>query len=66
MGIPAGEKMTAAMNRLEPHPDLANEEIRSFPGTVKNPISFIGTLYAAGNDGTASVTDSKTISSYPE
>ena len=27
MGIPAGEKMTAAMNRLEPHPDLANEEI---------------------------------------
>lgn len=27
MGIPAGEKMTAAMNRLEPHPGLANEEI---------------------------------------
>lgn len=27
MGIPAGEKMTAAMNRLVPHPDLANEEI---------------------------------------
>lgn len=27
MGIPAGEKMSAAMNRLEPHPDLANEEI---------------------------------------
>lgn len=27
MGIPAGEKMTAAMNRLVPHPELANEEI---------------------------------------
>ena len=27
MGIPAGEKMTAAMNRLAPHPELANEEI---------------------------------------
>lgn len=27
MGIPAGEKMTVAMNRLEPHLDLANEEI---------------------------------------
>ena len=27
MGIPAGEKMTAAMNKLMPHPELANEEI---------------------------------------
>ena len=27
MGVPAGVKMTAAINRLQPHPELANEEI---------------------------------------
>lgn len=27
MGVPAGEKMTPAINRLEPHPELANEEL---------------------------------------
>jgi DNA sulfur modification protein DndB len=27
MGVPAGVKMTAAVNRLQPHPELANEEI---------------------------------------
>ena len=27
MGVPAGVKMTAAINKLEPHPELANEEI---------------------------------------
>lgn len=27
MGIPAGEKMTASMSKLKPHPELANEEI---------------------------------------
>jgi len=27
MGVPAGVKMTPAINKLEPHPELANEEI---------------------------------------
>ena len=27
MGVPAGVKMTSAINKLEPHPELANEEI---------------------------------------
>ena len=27
MGVPAGVKMTAAINKLEPHPELAKEEI---------------------------------------
>ena len=27
MGVPAGVKMTATINRLQPHPELANEEI---------------------------------------